>query len=199
MTDPVPTRRSMLTYATGGVLAVGAVGLARPLLGNWAPAGDTRATFEQYRADFDVADLQPDGQRILRIMDPDYGWKRSLRVWRVPDDFDIPDDHPGLSPSSFAPNARYVVTGRHCATDGMPLMRTGSEGTDHPYLHWCNRCTQRYTPDGRPLRVSLHFEPLHVPEIEWGDGGHFSVINWAKPAPGFDAWATAARVSARRG
>ena len=24
MTDPVPTRRSMLTYATGGVLAVGA-------------------------------------------------------------------------------------------------------------------------------------------------------------------------------
>ena len=66
MTDPVPTRRSMLTYATGGVLAVGAVGLARPLLGNWAPAADTVSGRDSL---FDISGMAPDEERSLLM-----GW-----------------------------------------------------------------------------------------------------------------------------
>ena len=190
MTDPVPTRRSMLTYATGGVLAVGAVGLARPLLGNWAPAADTVSGRDSL---FDISGMAPDEERSLLVgWIPDHARRypsdgpKGLMAWRVVKDFDVAPEHPGLSP-----DGRHIVLVNQCVRDGLPLIRVETQGDGLSFKRYCRNCGAHYSPDGVPAREWRRLRgPLVVPELVW-DGDRVVARNPFARGLAHKRWAAA--------
>lgn len=62
---PAKPRRDFLFVATGAVAAIGVAAVAKPLVGQWSPAGDTVA---KYGLDVDLSKLQAGEQILVRVV-----------------------------------------------------------------------------------------------------------------------------------